>query len=1306
MDAIQEGTASKSAGSIHFTTGKVEAISSDGTRRVLPAGDVIYPNETVLTGADGVIHIDLVDGQVLELGNNDEFSFASFYQDFMPEETEVEIEAEQVEIAPALDTLPLPAAGQPVGQGNSGFGSQTILDLSGIQVDPEAGFDTSGLLTGIEDSTSFLSEELLGIDENNAPQAVDDIRSLGEGETLSFNRLDGVIDTNDLDPDGDRLTVTGIRSGVDEGIIGQPLIGSFGTLLINEDGSFSYTADQEEANALGTDEVGVEVFTYTVSDGRGGFDTAEIRLQITGTNDDPTLGTVAKLSATEDDLEAGISVAKADSALLAGADDVDDANSVLTVDQVKGSSGDAVSAGSPVTVTLNYTDADNNAQTLDVQLTVNEDGSYSVAVADLDALPAGVKATGSFSYSVKDDSTGQSELKNTTLTITGTNDDPTLGTVAKLSATEDDLEAGISVARADSALLAGADDVDDANSVLTVDQVKGSSGDAVSAGSPVTVTLNYTDADNNAQTLDVQLTVNEDGSYSVAVADLDALPAGVKATGSFSYSVKDDSTGQSELKNTTLTITGTNDDPTLGTVAKLSATEDDLEAGISVARADSALLAGADDVDDANSVLTVDQVKGSSGDAVSAGSPVTVTLNYTDADNNAQTLDVQLTVNEDGSYSVAVADLDALPAGVKATGSFSYSVKDDSTGQSELKNTTLTITGTNDDPTLGTVAKLSATEDDLEAGISVAKAGSALLAGADDVDDANSVLTVDQVKGSSGDAVSAGSPVTVTLNYTDADNNAQTLDVQLTVNEDGSYSVAAADLDALPAGVKATGSFSYSVKDDSTGQSELKNTTLTITGTNDDPTLGTVAKLSATEDDLEAGISVARADNALLAGADDVDDANSVLTVDQVKGSSGDAVSAGSPVTVTLNYTDADNNAQTLDVQLTVNEDGSYSVAAADLDALPAGVKATGSFSYSVKDDSTGQSELKNTTLTITGTNDDPTLGTVAKLSATEDDLEAGISVARADSALLAGADDVDDANSVLTVDQVKGSSGDAVSAGSPVTVTLNYTDADNNAQTLDVQLTVNEDGSYSVAAADLDALPAGVKATGSFSYSVKDDSTGQSELKNTTLTITGTNDDPTLGTVAKLSATEDDLEAGISVARADSALLAGADDVDDANSVLTVDQVKGSSGDAVSAGSPVTVTLNYTDADNNAQTLDVQLTVNEDGSYSVAVADLDALPAGVKATGSFSYSVKDDSTGQSELKNTTLTITGTNDAPDTDPKTIPALGASYSQIWCLNTFQATSLSASVPALTPSLKQIPCTTSASSLKPLNLRQPF
>ena len=126
-----------------------------------------YPNETVITGADGVIHIDLVDGQVLELGNNDEVQFCFVLSGFYAEDSEVEIEAEQVEIPPALDKLSPPAAGQPDGQGNSGLAARLFSNSVVIQVDPEAGFDTSSLLTGIEDSTSFVAEELLGVDEND-----------------------------------------------------------------------------------------------------------------------------------------------------------------------------------------------------------------------------------------------------------------------------------------------------------------------------------------------------------------------------------------------------------------------------------------------------------------------------------------------------------------------------------------------------------------------------------------------------------------------------------------------------------------------------------------------------------------------------------------------------------------------------------------------------------------------------------------------------------------------------------------------------------------------------------------------------------------------------------------------------------------------------------------------------------------------------------------------------------------------------------------------------------------------------------
>ena len=60
--------------------------------------------------------------------------------------------------------------------------------------------------------------------------------------------------------------------------------------------------------------------------------------------------------------------------------------------------GQAANVGSATSVTLSYTDADNVAQTQTVSLTVNEDGSYSIAAFDLDALPLGNNATGSFTY--------------------------------------------------------------------------------------------------------------------------------------------------------------------------------------------------------------------------------------------------------------------------------------------------------------------------------------------------------------------------------------------------------------------------------------------------------------------------------------------------------------------------------------------------------------------------------------------------------------------------------------------------------------------------------------------------------------------------------------------------------------------------------------------------------------------------------------------------------------------------------------------------------------------------------------------
>ena len=89
--------------------------------------------------------------------------------------------------------------------------------------------------------------------------------------------LDDVLH-GDTDADASSsLTVTGIRTGTEiagsgtDGTVGSSLTGSYGTLTIAADGTYTYVA-----NASG----GIDYFTYTVSDGIGGTDTAQITITV------------------------------------------------------------------------------------------------------------------------------------------------------------------------------------------------------------------------------------------------------------------------------------------------------------------------------------------------------------------------------------------------------------------------------------------------------------------------------------------------------------------------------------------------------------------------------------------------------------------------------------------------------------------------------------------------------------------------------------------------------------------------------------------------------------------------------------------------------------------------------------------------------------------------------------------------------------------------------------------------------------------------------------------------------------------
>jgi VCBS repeat-containing protein len=109
----------------------------------------------------------------------------------------------------------------------------------------------------------------------------------------------GAGDAPDIDPDGDPLSVQGVRTGADPSTpaasgVGATVPGRFGSLVLNADGSYAYTVDpaNPEVRALRPGESLSEVYTYTVRDPSGQVATTTLTIVIDGVNDAPVAGSV------------------------------------------------------------------------------------------------------------------------------------------------------------------------------------------------------------------------------------------------------------------------------------------------------------------------------------------------------------------------------------------------------------------------------------------------------------------------------------------------------------------------------------------------------------------------------------------------------------------------------------------------------------------------------------------------------------------------------------------------------------------------------------------------------------------------------------------------------------------------------------------------------------------------------------------------------------------------------------------------------------------------------------------------------
>ncbi|RWA69479.1 MAG: tandem-95 repeat protein [Mesorhizobium sp.] len=706
----------------------------------------------------------------------------------------------------------------------------------------------------------------VGVNDTNAADPVREA-GVGPGNTpvAGDPTAAGNVLSNDTDADDGQasLVVSAVRTGPESGsgnggTVGSPLVGTYGSLVLNANGTYTYTLNNTDpdTNALTQGATVTEVFTYTVRDPHGLTDTAQLTITVTGVNDAPVA--VADANAGLEDTTISGSVAGNDS-------DVDDGASLtytlnapvagLTLAADGSYSLDASNAayqhlaqGATTDVVANYTVTDEHGATSTASLTITVTGvnDAPVAVADANAGLEDTTISGSVAGNDSDVDDGASltytlnaPVAGLTLAADGSYSldasnaayqhlaqGATTDVVANYTVTD---EHGATSTASLTITVTGVNDapvaVADANSVKEDTAPNPVSGNVLGNDTDIdsTDTHNVTAVNGSAGNVGANLVgtygtlhLNSDGTYTYTLnnglASVQQLAEGATVTDVFSYTNADNHGGTSTA-SLTITVTGVNDAPVA--VADANSVKED-----TAPNPVSGNVLGNDTDIDSTDTHTVTAVNGSAGNV---GANLVGTYGT-------------LHLNNDGTYTYTLnnglASVQQLAEGATVTDVFSYTNADNHGGTSTA-NLTITINGTNDAPDIHLVG--TGTPDTASASLTETNAGLT----------ANGTLTVtdtdvaDTVSSSVTTVVASGT--TAGLGLT----NAQLLAMLAvsptsglaanptdTHNLNWTFNSGTQAFDYLAAGQSLT--LTYTVQStDNNGASDTQTVTITVNGTDD-----------------------------------------------------------------------------------------------------------------------------------------------------------------------------------------------------------------------------------------------------------------------------------------------------------------------------------------------------------------------------------------------------------------------------------------------------------------------------------------
>ncbi len=176
--------------------------------------------------------------------------------------------------------------------------------------------DHSGGLDSVVDMFSIVATDQSGqssvaevldiLITDTPPTANNDGRSISEGTSaISGNAVGGLGsaagDVQDTLVDANATPVIDVDFGTTDGTVGSNLLGGFGSFVINSAGVYTYTLDNTSTDVQGLKggESIIDVFTYTIQDGDGSTDSANISVTINGVEDATPIITLADANGME-----------------------------------------------------------------------------------------------------------------------------------------------------------------------------------------------------------------------------------------------------------------------------------------------------------------------------------------------------------------------------------------------------------------------------------------------------------------------------------------------------------------------------------------------------------------------------------------------------------------------------------------------------------------------------------------------------------------------------------------------------------------------------------------------------------------------------------------------------------------------------------------------------------------------------------------------------------------------------------------------------------------------------------------------